>query len=332
MNISVLGAGSFGTAIATHLASTGNSVLMWSIDEEQAKSINNHGINNFCFCDVKLNEKIKCTTSISEILSFSDKYIMAIPTQFVREVYLKIAREKVPKGHILNLAKGIEISTGSLLHKVQQETCPNLLYSVLSGPSHAEEVLLGCPTAVVVASEFENESLFWQSLLTKNKFRAYSSSDVAGVEIGGATKNIYAIAAGISKAMKLGDNALAAIATRGLAEIMRLGQKMGASPLTLSGLAGVGDLMVTCYSMHSRNFRLGLTVGSGKDLDSAIKELGQVAEGAYTVKAIIDNSKLFNVEMPLANGVYRILYENASPEEILNELFTRPLKPELDIY
>lgn len=330
MKVTIFGAGSFGTAVATHLANLGNSVLMWTIDTEQADSINNHGINTFCFSDKKMDENIKCTVNINEALSFSNRYIMAVPTQFVREVYEKINEKKQSGGHILNLAKGIEISTGHLLHKVQKETCPDLLYSALSGPSHAEEVLLGCPTAVVVASEIEDEAAFWQSLLTGDKFRVYTSNDVIGVEIGGATKNIYAIAAGISKSMELGDNAMAAIACRGLAEIMRLGQKMGASPLTLSGLAGVGDLMVTCYSLHSRNFRLGITVGEGKSLDFAIKELGQVAEGAYTVKAIIKNSRFFDVDMPLANGVYRILYENASPKQILNELFTRPLKAELN--
>lgn len=329
MNITILGAGSFGTAIATHLADMGNSVLMWTIDKEQSNSINSFGINTFCFSDTKLNNKIKCTLDINKALDFSDRYIMAIPTQFVREVYEKIAAAKNCRGHILNLAKGIEITTGDLLHKVQQETCPQLVYSVLSGPSHAEEVLLGCPTAVTIASKIEKEAKCWQKLLTGNNFRAYTSDDVIGVEIGGATKNIYAVAAGISKAMNLGDNALAAIACRGLAEIMRLGEKMGASPLTLSGLAGVGDLMVTCYSMHSRNFRLGITIGNGKTLDEARKELGQVAEGAYTVRAIIENSKQFDVEMPLANGVYRILYENASPSQILKELFTRPLKAEI---
>lgn len=329
MNITVLGAGSFGTAIASHLAAMGNSVLMWTIDEEQSNSINCSGINTFCFSETKLNSKIKCTLDIKEALAFSNRYIMAIPTQFVREVYEKMAAVKQYSGHLLNLSKGIEITTGDLLHKVQEEVCPQLAYSVLSGPSHAEEVLVGRPTAVVVASRIDKEALFWQKLLTGNNFRVYTSDDVIGVEIGGATKNIYAVAAGISKAMNLGDNALAAIACRGLAEIMRFGQKMGANPMTLSGLAGVGDLMVTCYSMHSRNFRLGVTIGNGKTLNEAVKELGQVAEGAYTVRAIVENSKQFDVEMPLANGVYRVLYEDAVPIEILEKLFARPVKAEM---
>ncbi len=329
MNITILGAGSFGSAMASHLAALGHSVLMWTIDKEQSDSINSCGRNTFCFTDTVLDKKIKCTLDIDEALAFSDRVIMAIPTQFEREVCRKIADSEHKSGHMLNLAKGIEISSGNLLHKIHAEICPNFTYSALSGPSHAEEVLIGCPTAVALASFTEGEAEGWQKILTGNNFRVYTSDDVIGLEVGGATKNIYAVAAGISKAMNLGDNALAAIACRGLAEIMRFGHKMGASPLTLSGLAGVGDLMVTCYSMHSRNFRLGLAVGEGKTLDEAAQALGQVAEGAYTVRAVVENSKKFDVEMPLAEGVYRILYGGENPDKILRELFARPLKAEI---
>lgn len=329
MNITMLGAGSFGTAMAKHLADMQHKVLMWTIDKEQSESINSCGRNTFCFQDTILPDSIKCTLDLKEALAFSDRVIMAIPTQFERDVCEKITAAGATGGHMLNLAKGIEISTGFLLHKVHEELCPQFIYSALSGPSHAEEVLIGCPTAVALASYHKGEAEGWQKILTGNNFRVYTSDDVVGLEVGGATKNIYAVAAGISKAMNLGDNALAAIACRGLAEIMRFGNKMGASPLTLSGLAGVGDLMVTCYSMHSRNFRLGLAIGSGKTLEEAAEELGQVAEGAYTVRAIIENSKKFEVEMPLAEGVYRILYDGESPAKILNELFARPLKAEM---
>lgn len=328
MNITILGAGSFGTAIGAHLVSLGNSVLLWTIDKEQAYSINSHAVNSFCFKDIKLPKEMKATTDLDEALAFSDRIIMAIPSQFVREVLEKIALRTHAKLHIVNLSKGIEITTGKLMHQIYEELCPNAIYSSLSGPSHAEEVIAGCPTTVAIASSHEGEAEMWQVLLTGKNFRVYTSKDVIGLEVGGATKNIYAIAAGISKAMNLGDNALAALACRGLAEIMRFGVKMGASPVTLAGLAGVGDLMVTCYSIHSRNFRLGLAVGNGKTLEEAAKELGQVAEGAYTVKAIITNSKKFDVEMPLADGVYRILYNKEAPQDILKELFARPLKAE----
>lgn len=324
----MLGAGSFGTGMSKHLADLGHDMLMWTIDREQAESINNYGRNTFCFQDTELPPNIKCTVNMEEALAHSNHVIMAIPTQFEREVCQKVSATGIKGIHMLNLAKGIEISTGHLLHRVHEEECPDNIYSALSGPSHAEEVLIGCPTAVALASFAPGEAKTWQKMLTGNNFRVYTSDDVIGLEVGGATKNIYAVAAGISKAMKLGDNALAAIACRGLAEIMRFGEKLGASPMTLSGLAGVGDLMVTCYSMHSRNFRLGLAVGSGKTFDEAVHELGQVAEGAYTVKAVVVNSRKFDVEMPLAEGVYRILYDGESPEMIMRELFSRPLKAE----
>lgn len=329
MKITILGAGSFGTAMAVHLASLGNEILMWTIDGPQAEAINDSGRNNFCFTDTELPKTVKATTDLKEALAFSDRYIMAIPTQFIREVCKKAASAAPAGAHILNLSKGIEIATGSLLHKIYEEECPQLVYSALSGPSHAEEVLIECPTTVALASKDEEEAKSWQAILNGGNFRVYTGTDVVGLEVGGATKNIYAVAAGISKALDLGDNALAALAARGLAEMMRFGATMGASPLTLSGLAGVGDLMVTCYSLHSRNFRLGLAVGSGMSFDEAVQSLGQVAEGAYTVRAVIENSKKFGVEMPLAEAVYRVLYKGEKPKELLKELFARPVKTEM---
>lgn len=329
MKISILGAGSFGTAMANHLANLGNDVLIWSIDREQTDSINNTGHNTFCFQDIKLPDKVKATLSLEDVLDFSDRVIVALPTQIIREVLGKVVAAGKSGGHFLNLAKGIEMRSGNLLHKVYEETCPSFTYSALSGPSHAEEVITGCPTAVVLASLTPGEAEKWQEIVTGNNFRVYTSDDVVGLEVGGSAKNIYAVAAGIVKAMELGDNAAAALVCRGLAEIVRLGNEIGASPLTLSGLAGVGDLVVTCYSMHSRNFRLGLAIGKGMSFDDAVESLGQVAEGAYTVRAIVENSKKFKVELPIAESVYRVLYEGESPQLIMKELLSRPLKPEM---
>lgn len=329
MKISILGAGSFGTAMARHLADLGNDILMWSIDKNQADSINSTGYNTFCFQDIKLPDKVKATLSLEEALGFSERVIMAIPAQAVREVLARISAAGGKGGHFLNLAKGIEMRSGNLLHKIYEEAGPGFTYSTLSGPSHAEEVIANCPTAVALASRAEGEAEKWQAIVAGGNLRIYTSDDVVGLEVGGSAKNIYAVAAGISKAMALGDNAMAALVCRGLAEIMRLGREMGASPLTLSGLAGVGDLMVTCYSMHSRNFRLGLAVGGGQSFDDAVVSLGQVAEGAYTVRAIIENSKKFNIELPIAESVYRILYKEASPQTIVQELLSRPLKAEM---
>lgn len=330
MKISILGAGSFGTAMASHLASLGNDVLIWTVDKNQADSINSSGYNPFCFQNIRLSERIKSTASLADAFTFSDRLIVAIPAQSVREVLGKAAAVGKAGGHFLNLSKGIEVCSGYLPHKIYKETYPEFTYSALSGPSHAEEVIGGLPTAVALASQACGEEINWQRILNGNNFRVYTSDDVIGLEAGGAAKNIYAIAAGIAKAIKLGDNALAALVCRGLAEIMRLGLEMGASPLTLSGLAGVGDLMVTCYSVHSRNFRLGLAIGEGKSFDEAAASLGQqVAEGAYTVRAVVENSKKFQVELPLAEGVYRVLYKGEPPREILTELMARPQKAEM---
>lgn len=331
MNITILGAGSFGTAMGKHLADLGNDVKLWTIDAKQAEYINERNINNFCFQNTVLPKKITCTLDIKEAFEFSDRCIVAIPTQFVREVCKKAAPYAGKETHILNLAKGIEITTGNLLHSIYNEALPEAAYSALSGPSHAEEVLIECPTTVALASKDEEEAKSWQNIVSGANFRAYTGTDVVGLEVGGAIKNIYAVAAGMSQAMKLGDNAVAALATRGLAEMMRFGIRLGASPLTLSGLAGVGDLMVTCYSMHSRNFRLGLAIGGGMSFDEAVDSLGQVAEGAYTVRAVVENSRKFNVEMPLADAVYRVLYKGEKPKELLRELFARPLKSEMKL-
>lgn len=329
MNITILGAGSFGTAMGAHLATLGHSVLLWTIDAKQSLTINETSFNPFCFSDIKLDKKVVSTTNLKEALAFSDYIIMAIPSQFVREVLTEITEIiSVKNIHILNLSKGIEISTGMLMNMVYREVSSDFIYSSLSGPSHAEEVINSCPTTVAIASHLPGEAKRWQEIITGNNFRVYTSDDVTGIEVGGATKNIYAIAAGIAHAMNLGDNAAAALACRGLAEIGRFGTILGAKPSTLAGLAGVGDLMVTCFSVHSRNFRLGLEIGKGKSLKEAIETLGQVAEGVYTVKAIVKNSRKFNVEMPLADGVYRVLFNEEKPKDILDEFFARPLKPE----
>ena len=329
MKITILGAGSFGTAMAKQLADCGHEILLWTNDREQCGAINKTHRNSFCFQETELPETIACTLDIAEALGFSDKVICAVPTQAVRSVLEQTVSVKTGF-HMLSLAKGIEIASGKLLHEIHAEITPDNVYSVLSGPSHAEELLAGCPTTVALASEKKSEAAMWQELLSGGRFRIYTSDDVTGLEVGGALKNIYAIAAGIISALRLGDNASAALACRGLAEMMRFGQKLGAKPITLAGLAGVGDLMVTCCSLHSRNFRLGLKIGGGLDFETAVKEIGQVAEGAYTVRAVVENSRKYNVEMPLAEGIYSILYKGILPEALLESYFARPLKKELD--
>ena len=326
--LSIFGAGSWGTALADTAARNGHEVLLWSIEEDNVKTINESGFNPGYLNNHPLEKGIRATTDLKEAAHHSDNWLFVVPTQAVREVISALKTRQLKPLHLCNAAKGFEISTMSRISEIAADIMPEVPFSVLSGPSHAEEVIQRMPTAVVVASEIEKEALHWQELMNGPVFRVYTGHDVAGVEVGAAVKNVIAVASGMARAMELGDNTTAALVSRGLAEIMRLGAKMGAHPLTLAGLAGVGDLVVTCYSFHSRNFRLGMALGEGKSLEEAKKELGQVAEGAYTVKAMVKLASKYKVELPIAQAVNSILYQGVSPKEKLKELLTRDPKPE----
>ncbi|MFA0888384.1 MAG: NAD(P)H-dependent glycerol-3-phosphate dehydrogenase [Synergistales bacterium] len=327
--ITVFGAGSWGTALADLAARRGHDVVLWCRHEDQARAINATGHNPRYLSDAPLNPSLNATSDIEEAVAHSARWILAIPTQALRETLLRLAPLSPPGVSACNAAKGIEICSRKLIHEIVKEILPQARYSVLSGPSHAEEVIKGQPTAVVVASSDNREAEFWQGLLNGGTFRVYTGTDVVGVEVGGAVKNVMAVAAGVARAMGLGDNAVAALVSRGLAETMRLGARLGARPLTLAGLAGVGDLMVTCYSHHSRNFRLGLALGEGLSLDAALENLGQVAEGATTVKAVVALARELNVDLPLAEAIHRVLYDSVPPARVLEALFLRDPKPEL---
>jgi len=326
--LTVFGGGSWGTALADTAARVGHQVLLWSIEKDKMEALNEHHFNPGYLGDHPVHEGVRGTSSLKEAAQHSDMWLFVVPTQFVRQVFMDLKKLEIEPKHICNAAKGFEISTMSRISEIAEEILPQPTYSVLSGPSHAEEVIKQMPTAVVAASRDDKAAKAWQQLLSAPYLRIYTSHDVAGVEVGGAVKNVIAIASGIAHTMGLGDNSTAALVSRGLAEIMRLGAKMGAHPLTLAGLAGVGDLMVTCYSIHSRNYRLGMAIGSGKTLQEAEKELGQVAEGVYTVKAMVKLANKYHVELPIAQAVNSILYQNVSPQEKLEELMTRDLKPE----
>jgi len=326
--LTIFGGGSWGTALADMAARSDNDVLLWSIERDNMRTLNSEHYNPGYLDNHKVHPFVRGTSDLDEAADHSDKWLFVVPTQFVREVLSKLNSINRQPVHLCNAAKGLEISTMSRISQVAAEKFPGAIISVLSGPSHAEEVIEKMPTAVVVASHDDEEAQMWQKMLSTNYFRIYTSHDVAGVEIGGAVKNVIAIASGIAHTLKLGDNSTAALVCRGLAEIMRLGAKLGAHPLTLAGLAGVGDLMVTCYSIHSRNYRLGMAIGEGKTFDQAAEELGQVAEGAYTAKAIVKLAEQLKVDLPISRGVYSILYENADPVDKLQELMTRDPKPE----
>jgi glycerol-3-phosphate dehydrogenase (NAD(P)+) len=326
--ISVLGAGSWGTAVADLLGRNGHRVVLWCRDPGMARHMESSGRNPRYLRDLLLSPNVRVTSDLSEALGASDLTVVAVPAQGVRELLRSSRSACASPRRWLNLAKGIEISTGHLLHQVFEEESPGNRYSVLSGPSHAEEVAIGLPTAVVIASEDPEEAVLWQGLVNSSRFRVYSSSDMTGVELGGAVKNVIAIACGMARAMRMGDNGVSALATRGLAEISRLALRMGADPLTLSGLAGIGDLMATCFSSNSRNLKLGMLIGSGMGLDQAKAELGQVAEGAFTAQAIRSHAARWGIDMPICEGVYRVLFEGEVPRRLMEELLCREPKME----
>jgi glycerol-3-phosphate dehydrogenase (NAD(P)+) len=280
----------------------------------------------------KLGEEVRADSDLGRALSFSDHVILAIPTQNLREVMKNMASANLRGKKILSLAKGIEINSGKLPHQIAHEVfqpfAASISYSALSGPSHAEEVIRDLPTAVVTASNDAESAFEWQTTLNSPHFRIYTSDDLLGVELGGAFKNVIAIAVGISESLNFGDNAKAALATRGMAEIMRLGVSLGANSMTLAGLAGVGDLMVTCYSHHSRNLRFGAAVGRGMSIEEAESEIGQVVEGVHTVKALAAYAKRIGIELPIADGVYAVLYDGASIDQAIEKLLFRSPKPE----
>lgn len=326
--LTILGAGSWGTALASVAALKGIDTCLWCRKQEQARLINETGKNPRYLSTSSLPSGIHSTSDLKRATTFASNWIIAIPTQGIRELLKKTEKNNLSDISICNVSKGLEISTLKRISQIVKEIHPQYDYTVLSGPSHAEEVIKGLPTALVSASEDPDTATKWQQGLNGETFRIYTSDDVCGVETGGALKNVIAIASGLCHSMKMGDNATAALVSRGLAEIMRMSVAMGGHPITLAGLAGIGDLMVTAYSRHSRNFRLGEAIGRGKNLEEAIEELGQVAEGAYTVKAAVKLGKKLKVELPISEAIYSVLYGEMSSEQALKSLMSRDPKPE----
>lgn len=333
----MIGAGSFGTAVARHIATMSgercfDEISLYCRSEDRARAINMTSRNPSRLSEHELPRSITAISGDRELeaaLCESPFVVLAVPAQSMRGSLEQIAR--VAPGEqlkLLSLAKGIELGTGSFMRDVASEVLPDAEWSALCGPSHAEEVIVGMPTAVVVASRDEDAAFAWQRALNDDRFRVYTSRDVAGVELGGAMKNVTAIAVGIARAAGFGDNSVAALVTRGLAEIMRCGATLGADPITLAGLAGIGDLMVTCYSGLSRNFRFGGLIGRGMSAEEASREVGEAVEGMYTVKALVARARRAGLDLPISEGVQRILYEGASVREVMTSLMTREPKKE----
>jgi glycerol-3-phosphate dehydrogenase (NAD(P)+) len=331
MNLTIFGAGSFGTAMAAHGARLGYDIRLWCRTSAQAEALNRTHANPRYQKGHRLDEEIRADPDLLKCAAFADNIVLAVPAQSLRDVLARLASAGVKNKNLLSLAKGIEISSGKLPHQIAKELLPESLsvtYSALSGPSHAEEVIRDLPTAVVVASESAGAAQEWQKILNSPHFRIYTSGDPLGAELGGAVKNVIAIAVGIAESLNFGDNAKAALATRGMAEIIRLGTALGASPLTFAGLAGVGDLMVTCYSHHSRNLRFGLAVGRGLSPEEATSEIGQVIEGVHTVKALVAYARKAGIELPIAEGVHAVIHEGASVDRTIEKLLFRDPKSE----
>ena len=329
--ITVFGMGSFGTALANVLAENGHTVLMWGKNEDSVKELNDHHQNKRYLKDVVLDSRIKATSDIKEAANFTDIYLMALPTKAMREVTSEIDSLIDSKKTFIHVAKGIENDTFKRVSEMIEDSISedhNGGIGVLSGPSHAEEVVIKQPTTVAASSKDEKVSKLIQDLFMNDYLRVYTNNDLVGVELGGALKNIIAVASGIVAGMGYGDNAKAALMTRGLAEISRLGEKLGADPMTFLGLGGIGDLIVTCTSTHSRNYTLGFKLGQGQTMDEALNEMNMVVEGIYTTNSVYHLAKQQNFDMPITNALYKVLFEDNPVKDSVKDLMGRDKKSE----
>lgn len=328
-NISVIGAGSWGIALARLLALNGHQVNVWSIIQEEIDMLNANKEHLDKLPGVKLPDSMTYTTDLEASIKGKDLLVLAVPSPFTRSTS-KNMRPFVEDGQIIvNVAKGIEEATMMPLSDIIEQEIPNANVAVLSGPSHAEEVGKGMPTTVVIGAHDKKTAEYIQNLFMNEFFRVYISPDMLGIEIGASLKNVVALAAGIADGLGCGDNAKAALITRGIVEISRLGVAMGGKPETFAGLTGIGDLIVTCASMHSRNRRAGILIGQGKTMKEAMDEVKMVVEGVYSAKAAMKLSKKYEIEMPIIEQVNEVLFADKSAKEALNDLLLRDKKPEV---
>lgn len=328
--VAVMGAGSWGTAIAIVLQTNGHQVRLWMRNKDQAIVMQNDRVNKKYLPDIQLSPDISIESDPGAALQNVDTVILAVPTQQIRDLLRKIGSKIPLDALIINVAKGIEKETHLRISQVVIDEMGQRPYAVVSGPSHAEEVARFMPTTLVAASDQQIYAEQAQDLFMNQYVRVYTNPDVVGVELAGALKNVIAFGAGIADGIGYGDNARAALITRGITEIARLGQAMGASINTFAGLTGIGDLIVTCTSMHSRNRRAGILVGQGLSMEDALGEVGMVVEGVYTAAAAYELAKKYNVDMPITEAIYRVLYQNHNVEEAVQGLMTRHRKHEIE--
>ncbi len=326
--VAVLGSGSWGTALAKHLADVGHETRLWSRRKEQAESIESSRENKQYLPGAMLPANLRSTDDFAEALGGAQLVLSVIPVQETRGAWEKAKLYLGTGVPVLCASKGIENNTLALMSDVLGEVLPENPLGFIAGPSFAKEVAKHLPTAIVVGSKHDDVARRAQQAMSSDWMRAYVSHDVPGLEVGGALKNVIAIACGCADGLGLGHNTRAAIITRGLAEITRMAVKLGADPLTLAGLGGMGDLVLTCTGDQSRNRRVGLGLGQGKQLKDILREMGQVAEGVETSRAANDLSKKTGVDMPIASEVFRMLYEDKPAKEVVLSLMRRDLKHE----
>ncbi|MDI9476938.1 MAG: NAD(P)H-dependent glycerol-3-phosphate dehydrogenase [Natronincolaceae bacterium] len=329
-NIAVLGAGSWGTALSMVLCSKGHKVNLWMRSKKQYTDMMRTYKNDKYLPDIKLPANLNLHVDLQKTVSGAGAILISVSSQSVREVLQKIGPYLTGNEIIINSSKGLERDTYLTMSQVVNDELPDNKFAVLSGPSHAEEVCRNMPTTIVAASKNKITAELVQDLFITPRFRVYTNPDVIGVELGGALKNVIAFGAGIADGLGFGDNAKAALITRGISEIARLGKVMGANKSTFAGLSGIGDLIVTCTSMHSRNRRAGILIGRGKGLDETLKEIGMVVEGVMTTKAAYKLAKKYNVEMPITEEIYNVIYNGGNAKEAVTNLMTRSRKHEIE--
>lgn len=331
--VTVLVAGSWGTALAFVLAENGHRTVLWTRSEQQAAEINEQHTNHKYLPGVRLPDHLKATSDMQEALQDASAVVIVSPSAHMREIVRKAAPYISTDTLVVHATKGFEKNTLKRMSQVIADELPHYdaeKICVLSGPSHAEEVSNRCPTTVVVASQDVQAAEQAQDLFINSYFRVYTNPDLLGVEIGGALKNIIALGAGMSDGLGFGDNAKAALLTRGLAEITRLGIAMDANPLTFAGLSGIGDLVVTCTSRHSRNWRAGYEIARGKSAEEVLQEMGMVVEGIQTTKAAYQLSQEYGVRMPITSELHAVLFSGKSPKTAVEDLMGRGKTHEIE--
>lgn len=327
--VSVIGAGSWGTALSLLLHKNGHEVTVWSIVAEEIEMLKKEHEHKDKLPGVKLPEDMIFTTDLKEAVTGKDVLVLAVPSPYTRST-AHLLKDVMADGQIIvDVAKGIEEKTLMTLSQIIKEEVPQANVAVLSGPSHAEEVGRGIPTTIVVGAKSKANAEYIQNLFMSDVFRVYTSPDVQGIELGAALKNVVALAAGIADGLGYGDNTKAALITRGIAEIGRLGLAMGCKYETFAGLSGIGDLIVTCASKHSRNRKAGMLIGQGYTMDEAMNEVKMIVEGVYSAKAAIALSKKYQVSMPIIEQVNLVLFENKPADEAVKDLMFRDKRSEL---